>query len=196
MSVLRFSWGWILLGLSTIAGILGIYSIGITKFLDFLSSSNTVSGVGGRQEIWSRAIYMIQDFSFTGIGMGSFGEVADLLYPFFLYTEGSIPHAHNIFLQIAVDLGIPGLIAWLAIWIAITFTAWQLFRVGYKRGNALAKGIGAGLFCSQVALIVHGFLDAVTWGMVRPAPIVWAIWGTSIAAWYIFIHNQKTSEVV
>jgi putative inorganic carbon (HCO3(-)) transporter len=114
MAVLRFRWGWIIVILFLIVTILGVFTLGFDEILDYLSSSNTVSGVDGRLEIWSRATYMIQDFSFTGVGMGSFGEVADLLYPFFLYTQGSIPHAHNLFLQIAVDLGIPGLIAWLA----------------------------------------------------------------------------------
>ena len=57
-----------------------------------------------RLEIWSRAIYMLQDFPFTGIGMGAFRQVANLLYPFFLagpdaerlVDEGLVPSADYI----------------------------------------------------------------------------------------------------
>jgi hypothetical protein len=31
-------------------------------------------------------------------------------------------------------------------------------------------GLGAGLLHSQLALVLHGLTDAVTWGMVRLAP--------------------------
>ena len=101
--------------------------------LDFISSGVSVQGVEGRVEIWSRAIYMIQDFSFTGIGMGSYMDVADLLYPFFLAAPGKIDHAHNLFLQVAVDLGIPGFIAWLSIFLGVCLSAWQLYQIWKKQ---------------------------------------------------------------
>lgn len=69
-----------------------------------------------RLEEWSRALYMIQDFPFTGVGAGNYQPVANLLYPFFLLPpDADINHAHNLILQVAVDLGLPGLIAYLAI---------------------------------------------------------------------------------
>ena len=123
---------------------------------------------------------MIQDFPFTGVGLGLFGNVADSLYPFFLAAPGSVPHAHNLFLQVAVDLGLPGLIAWSSILIGAIVSAWQIYRTGKKQSNAWFVGLGAGFLCTQIALIVHGIFDAVTWGAVRPAPILWAVWGLII----------------
>ena len=35
---------------------------------------------------------------------------------------------------------------------------------------------------SQVALIVHGLIDATLWG-TRPAVLTWALWGLAMAAW-------------
>ena len=43
------------------------------------------------------------------------------------------------------------------------------------------SALGAGLLASQAALAVHGLTDAVTWGM-RPAVLVWAIWGLALTA--------------
>ncbi len=138
--------------------------------------SNSDGGTG-----CSRALVM--NPSITGIGMGSFGDLADMLYPFFLSEPGSVPHAHNLYLQIAVDLGIPGLVCWLAILFVVIFTSWKLFKQGKELGDTWMAGLGAGLFASQIALVVHGLIDSVTWGMVRPAPLVWGIWGIAVVAW-------------
>ena len=183
--MLRWKWGWIVFPLAALALGAAIYQIGWGTALDFIASSVSVEGLGGREEIWSRAIYMIQDFAFTGIGMGSFGEVADLLYPFFLAAPGKIVHAHNLILQIAVDLGIPGLIAWLSIYLSVCFTSWQLYRFGMKHNDRWAAALGAGFLGSQTVLLIHGMMDAIIWGMVRSAPLLWGLWGTAIAAWLL-----------
>ena len=64
----------------------------------------------------------------------------------------------------------------------ISVSAWQVYRTGRVQGDEWLSGVGAGLLCSQVALAAHGLVDAVTWGMVRPAPLVWALWGITAAA--------------
>ncbi|MER3513799.1 MAG: hypothetical protein C4310_04935, partial [Chloroflexota bacterium] len=71
----------------------------------------------GRLELWSRALEAIADYPFTGIGMGTFDHVIPLRYPYVLLAgaELAVPHAHNLFLQVAVDLGLPGLIAFVAL---------------------------------------------------------------------------------
>jgi putative inorganic carbon (HCO3(-)) transporter len=191
--VLRFRFGWLAIPIAGVGAGLLIHYLGIEPVFDTLSSGVSLGGFEGRVEIWSRAIYMTQDFPFTGIGMGLFGEVADLLYPFFLAAPGSIPHAHNLLLQIAVDLGIPGLIAWLAIFLTLTVSAWQVFRSSRIAGDGWFMGLSAGLLCSQLALIAHGLVDAVTWGMVRPAPLVWALWGM-IAALANLQSKDKLKE--
>jgi putative inorganic carbon (HCO3(-)) transporter len=192
--ILRWRWGWVLIATAGLMGII-IYQMGLipAEASAGMDPSGTIipMSLEGRMEIWSRAIYAIQDFSFTGIGMGSFTEVVDLLYPLFLAAPGKVSHAHNLFLQVAVDLGIPGLIAWLSILFGVIVAAWQLYRYGKKYQDHWAAGLGAGFLGSQIALIVHGLTDAVTWGMVRPAPLVWGIWGATIAAWYVLTINPK-----
>jgi putative inorganic carbon (HCO3(-)) transporter len=59
----------------------------------------------------------------------------------------------------------------------------------------MLAALGAGLLGSQIALIVHGLTDAVTWGMVRPAPVVWALWGTVIAAALLLQPTQSKSPL-
>jgi putative inorganic carbon (HCO3(-)) transporter len=188
---LRWKRGWIAILVSMAIGAAAIGYLGIDKSLAMLASGVSLEGLAGRLEVWSRAIYMIQDFPITGVGMGLFGRVTDLVYPFFLNAAGSVPHAHNLILQVAADLGIPGLIAWLSILSLIIVMSFQLYRYGRQRADQWTAGLGAGLLCSQAALIVHGLLDAPTWGGVRPAPIVWAIWGLTSAAW---IFSQRRTS--
>lgn len=150
--------------------------------------SDGVSGtISGREEIWSRAIYMIQDFPFTGIGMGLHEKLVEVMYPYFLNPYPHV-HAHNLFLQIAVDLGIPGLIAWLGILVCVLHACWQ----AYRSSDPMLKALGAGLLASNVAMCVHGLTDAVVWGVVRTAPLVWGLWGVALAAGE-FAGRYKTS---
>jgi putative inorganic carbon (HCO3(-)) transporter len=194
LAALRWRWGWLLLPLAAAAGAALLIYLGPGRVLDLLASSGMVSSLDGRLEIWSRAIYMIQDFPFSGIGLGSFGVVADRMYPFFAYAPNTVEHAHNLFLQVAVDLGMPGLIAWLAIVGTVTLSAWQLYRRGQQVGDGWAAGLGAGILGSQAALAVHGLFDAVTWGMVRPAPLVWLVWGLALAGWQLARGRRRTLE--
>ena len=190
---LRWRRGWVILAPVTILALVAVSQLGTAPLLELLFSSSALSSLAGRIEVWSRAIFMIQDFPFTGIGMGSFMEMADALYPFFSASPGTIAHAHNLFLQIAVDLGIPGLVAWLSVVLVIFSLSWELYHHGRLQQDLPCTALGAGLLCSQLALVVHGLTDAVTWGMVRPAPIVWAIWGLAVASWYVYIQPRDNT---
>ena len=179
---LRWRWGWLAALLAASGGAVTIWRIGPQQVAEMVIASKALGGADQRLEIWSRALYMLQDFPFTGIGMGAFRQVANLLYPFFLAgPDAEIPHAHNLFLQIGVDLGLPGLSAWLALLILVSGCAWLVYRRGCRRGDLVLTGLGAGLLASQAALVVHGLTDAATWG-TRPAVVVWAIWGLAVAA--------------
>jgi putative inorganic carbon (HCO3(-)) transporter len=184
ITLLRWPWGKWLIMVVAAAGLFVILWLGVVPVLNALMLNNTLGGLDTRLEVWSRALYMIEDFPITGIGMGLFEEVAGVLYPFFTVSR-DVPHAHNLFLQVAVDTGIPGLIAWLAIWMLTALGAWQVYRYGRSTSNGVLAGLGVGLLCSQVALAMHGMVDAVTWGAIRVSIIPWAIWGLTMAAWNV-----------
>lgn len=199
MVCLRWRRGWlVLLASASVIGAL-VQSPAVITFLGASISftARTFGGFEQRLVIWSRAVYMIQDYPFTGIGMGSFKQMIDSLYPVF-FNSSQVVHAHNLLLQVAVDLGIPGLIAWLAIVTGVTAWGWQVYRHGCLMGDGWIAGLGAGLLCSQLALIVNGLTDAVTWGMVRPAVVPWALWGLSAACWNVYVrgsdHHGSTGE--
>jgi putative inorganic carbon (hco3(-)) transporter len=191
IALLRWRMVWLIFVLFIPVGIIA-YSFYPAPNLEPYILSDALGGWDGRVEIASRAIYMVQDFPFTGIGMGSFESIADLLYPFFMFPSGEIVHAHNLFLQIAVDLGLPGFIAWLSIFLVVILCSLRIFQYGKLMNNQWFTGLGAGLLSSQMALAIHGLTDAVTWGMVRPAPFVWVIWGLAVS----MANFQKKQAIV
>jgi putative inorganic carbon (HCO3(-)) transporter len=132
-----------------------------------------------RFEIWSRAIYGIQDFAFTGMGMNAFRRVVPVLYPLFsIDPTTDIGHAHNTFLQAALDLGIPGLIAYLAIHLsafAMLISTWRRRgRLPFPEplSRALILGLGGGL----AAHLIYGLTDAVALG-AKPGVLWWMLLG-------------------
>jgi putative inorganic carbon (HCO3(-)) transporter len=182
---------WFLVGLPL--GLAGLavawWRQGTRALADLLMTTQAIGGWEERQEVWSRAIYMIQDFPYTGIGMGSFGQVANVMYPFFLAgPDADIPHAHNLFLQVAVDLGLPGLIAHVALLTGCFCMAARIYKsqisksriADHKSKICNPQSLAAGLLGSLTALVVHGLMDAATWG-TKPAVMVWAVFGVTVA---------------
>ena len=194
-AVMYFRRGWLLIPLSIVAVALLVRLVGVEALIDRFSAEVSLEGWQDRFTIWSRALAMLQDFPITGVGMGLFGITANTLYPDFFSGPRLLSHAHNLYLQVAVDLGIPGLIAWLGISILAFHQSWQLYHRGRSLGRAEITGIGAGLLLGQLALVTHGLLDAVTWGRVKPAPIIWGIWALAFAAGKVYLHRQAGDTV-
>ena len=164
----------------------------LTSLLQQLGSGGAFSGWEGRIEIWSRALYMLQDFPFTGIGAGTFQFVANTLYPFFVVgPDADIPHAHNLWLQVGVDYGVPGLVAVVACLVlvgACGVAALRRFRPA--GGQVWVSFCWAGL-AGMLGMAAHGLVDAVTLTMGRAAFVPWAVMGGLIALYRMAGRNDK-----
>ncbi len=161
----------------------------------------------GRLELWSRALYGIQDFPFTGMGMNTFRKVLPVLYPLFTISpEFDIGHAHNELLQSALDLGIPGLIAFLALYIGAFWMLadiwkrntdhWSLFTGHCSLFTVhsslstrfLTLGLGGGL----LAHFLYGLTDAVALG-AKPGLLFWMLLGL-IAGLHRQVERQSSTS--
>lgn len=190
VSTFRFRWMVTLVALLAIASSLALVKFGPGPIMEALFTTGALGGWEGRREVWSRAIYMIQDFPYTGIGLGTFSRVAPVMYPYFLLgPDADIPHAHNLFLQVAVDLGIPGFLAFLALF----FESIVMARQGYRRfrlteERALA-GMALGLLGSLTAIFVHGMVDSVSWG-AKPSIIFWVVMALSVVTYRLALERE------
>jgi O-antigen ligase len=84
------------------------------------SASNLLTQLRpSRWQVWTRALLMIRDYPFTGIGLDTFRLVAQNEYPYFNYAFNQTEHPHNLFLQAGVDGGVLGLLA--LVWLIVAF---------------------------------------------------------------------------
>lgn len=140
----------------------------------------STNSLDSRRKIWSRAIYGLQDFPFTGMGMNTFREVVNVLYPLSQVPSGvNIAHAHNEFLQAGLDLGIPGLIAFIALYMIAFWMSgriWKLARCFEPVERALQRAIILGLAGGLLAHMFYGMTDAVALG-AKPGFLFWVLLG-------------------
>jgi len=113
-----------------------------------------VSTTQGRVAAWSDTLKLIRAHPWTGVGLGCFQyaftamQSAQLTY--------LIDHAHNDYLELAVELGLPCA----AVLIGGTF--WLAVRplcASLRARSSLARGLALGSFGAVVALLVHSVAD-------------------------------------
>ncbi len=198
--LIRRKWRWVYVGVITVLVAAGgglVYHGGGWEQLVSEAGLADQSGLSintleGRVEIWSRAIYGIQDFAITGMGMNTFREVVHVLYPLFIISpDMDIAHAHNEFLQAALDLGIPGLMSFISIYV-ISF--WMLARV-WKESKSqyvvnlkqvIVLGLGGGLF----GHMVFGMADAITLG-AKPGIFYWYLLGLIASLYKLTVEDEN-----
>lgn len=93
----------------------------------FLSIGNLAdSSTSYRIYIWQATLDMIRDHVLTGIGIGE--GAWDRLYPIYAYQGvESAPHAHNLFLQIWLELGLAGILAFVIFLFLLYQSGFSLF---------------------------------------------------------------------
>jgi len=139
-------------------------------------------------EIWSRAVLLLQRHPITGPGLGCFEPLLSSQYPLYTVPRGTVSHAHNLFLQIAVDLGLPGLISYLSI-LGLAFC--MLLAIcgilGCKSTPAM-RNLAHACISSLVGLCLHGLIDAATWGN-KGAFLPWVVLGLAAS-----LYRLRASE--
>ena len=164
---------------------------GAARIAELFLSSEALGGWSSRVEVWSRALYMIQDFPFTGIGLGTFSRVAPVMYPFFLISPDTVvPHAHQLFLQMAVDLGLLGLVAFASALFLLAFVSW---RTSHRSEGTSWKPLAHGLVGVFVVYLVHGCFDYITFS-TKSASVVWMAMGLMLALW-AYLRSADTATV-
>lgn len=159
---------------------LGVALAGGAAFIEPLFADDALGGFAGRLEIWQRARYLIQDYPVTGIGAGRFMTMVDTLYPLFLVPAGAVPHAHNLYLQIAIDFGLFGLLTWLALVGTLLVALWRGAARASAASASLLGGLAVAVWCATVAMLLHGVIDAPLWNS-RVAVLLWGMWGIGLA---------------
>jgi putative inorganic carbon (HCO3(-)) transporter len=109
--------------------------------------------------VWRWALQAVTDFPLTGIGLGTFRVAVHRLYPIATPIDYDISHAHNVFLQVALDIGLPGLVAYLGL---LGGGVWLGCRVARK--SVQLRPVAIGFVAGIIGLHVYGLTDCPALG--------------------------------
>lgn len=111
-----------------------------------------------RTAYWFGGLKMIRDYPLTGVGLGNFGVRYDGGYYTAPFLKSQV-HAHNYYIHIAAETGLPGLLAYLLLIGGVLATGWQASKRARTDGFARALAIGGtGVV---VAVAVHNVFENV-----------------------------------
>jgi len=173
--------------------ILGVFSIPLLPFVlpeaiikRFTSIGNIAdSSTAYRVHIWQGCIDLLSDFLWGGIGVGK--DAFAIVYPSYtLAGIESAPHAHNLYLQTAIELGLPGLLVLIFIMIlfarcAFSFFVQSAYSAKYDDTSKKLRLLGAAAFCGTIAVAAQGMTDYI-WYNYRIFLIFWLLIGFTAAA--------------
>jgi len=137
----------------------------------------------GRFDYWREALNIIKDYPWFGIGINTYSVVG----PKYKISWGGYPH--NCYLQMAAEIGIPGLLAFL--WLIFVFYSESL-RLWRILPNGFYKVLMEGFLAAIFAFLVHGFFDTNFYS-VRLAILPWIGMGLVMALPHIAETKQRES---
>lgn len=187
----RLRWG-VLAGIG-VAGV-GATLYGWRRVAELLVSDTTeslvgnLSSLGFRQEVWQAAVWGIADFPFTGMGLGTFREVVFVLYPINVSPTSPVPHAHNQFLQIALDLGLLGLAAFIGIWLGVTYMLGVVLR---HNPDAELRAVALGVAAALLGFFVYGITDTIALG-AKPGFFLWWLFALTVG---LYQQTQNSAHL-
>lgn len=165
------AWIYLLIALLLLA-ILAGFSGESREDLIHLSGQKMDETLEVRMELWKRALTMIGEYPYTGIGMGMYAWVSQYIFSFdeinYSVPGASITHAHQLYLQIPVDIGLPGLLAWSSL------LGYLFLLPKNKEGKFYL--LQYGIKCGLMVMMINGLTDCPLWG-TRAAPFSWLLMG-------------------
>jgi O-antigen ligase len=109
---------------------------------------------------WAAGINMFLAHPILGVGAGNYSEA----YPQYSVVcwPNSLGHAHNYYINAAAETGAIGLVAFLALTIAMIFVGWRATQM-LLRNDATGYGLALalGFFACIVIIVVHNLVDNV-----------------------------------
>lgn len=110
--------------------------------------------VADRFQVWRDALPLIDDYHYTGSGLAS----TELVYSSYvaLTHVPFLRHVHNLFVQIGIEQGVVGVIAFVGMLLA---SGWGVL-ITLVRGNATARLYCTVTLAALAVLVIHGLFDA------------------------------------
>ncbi len=167
---------WSIIGLLLlITGIILVLSGNVERLLGGVPDPS--GSIQSRTRLWAQGLDMVGDYGFTGSGLMTFWMVHSA-YNLQVYVP-YIAHVHNTFLEIWIEQGIVGFLAFLAFILTTAIWTWNALK-RYDVPILAWAGLGA-----WVVILLHGIVDVV-FSVTRMFPVI----GLVLA--YAWMLNVRT----
>jgi O-antigen ligase len=159
-------------------------------YYELLENPMEVSTMETREQIWAMSADMIQgeNHLIRGLGPGAFWALGPEygITTFVSHDPEDIMriHPHSLYLDVYLHLGIPGLICFMWLGIAVMVKLWKGFRTfRSKKYSYLCLGI----FASLLSFYIHGIIEF----RYDNIGAYWAFLGFAFAAYHVGLRYDK-----
>lgn len=154
--------------------------------------SPTDSSSQMRLGLWTSTLAMIEDYPLFGIGWGAYFMV----YPSYdYYLQGAavkIVHAHNVYLNYIVEIGIPGA---LAFFYFLFGNLYRCFFVPPQDSSRFLRALLLGIGMSLVTVALNGITDDVLFN-IPSSMLLWLLCALSAVTIRLRQHNHLSWETL
>ena len=145
-----------------------------------------------RMALWESTLAMIRDKPLLGIGWGSYWLVYPQ-YDFWLNNPNvKIFHAHNMYLNIAAEIGIPGLLTFLGIMYGHIRLALSVLR---EKTESWSSGLMLGIIAALGGILINGLTVYVLFN-IQLSMLYWLFNGLIVVVWQQSHQRQEQAKLL
>lgn len=147
-----------------------------------------------RGYIWSRSIPLLKGAMILGYGPDTFAAVFpqdDYIGKLIAYDTDNmtVDKAHNLYLENAINIGVIGSIAFLAMFVMYFISCIKLYIK--REFNEFYSIVGLAIFTAVLGYLGAGFFND---SVVSVAPVFWILFGIGICVNYKLKNNEHEKE--
>lgn len=173
-------WRRVALPLSGLALVAAVAVIAMNPIASVASSLGISTSVQSRTDIWSRTSEAVQEHLPWGSGLGTFEPIYRQHEDPAAVNAEYVNHAHNDYLELALELGLPGIL------LMLLFLAWWALAAVKAWTSPLSTPFGRAATIASAAILAHSAVDYP----LRTGAIA-AIFGAAIA---LMAQRQRSGE--
>jgi O-antigen ligase len=138
------------IGVGGLAAIALLWASPISSPLNKLGASTSIAT---RHEIAANSLALAGEFAPIGTGLGTFPRFYSMSEDPTKVDRYYVNHAHNDYLELAVETGVPGLL------LILLFLAWWAVAVGRMLQSAAADQFALASAIASAAILLHSVVD-------------------------------------
>lgn len=176
-----------LLVLLLVSGLIGYALLGFTPTADRLLSHSAIgSALQERTALWRESVALGRDYYFTGSGLG----MTAMVYSTYVLAV-HVPywyHAHQLYLQISLEQGLPGLVAFLGMILPLL----GILVITYRASTTYARWFCLAAITALLAVVTYGFLDAELYA-TSMVVVLFVPLGFGLALYWALLNRQAAA---